>query len=172
MFAFICGRCGNIDVKWLWREVSQILPWLLIMSTGAMHTGWRPSLLKRKMKMCSQTRRCDLWGKNQHWWCLKSSDLASGIGIIVRNHRGSSIAGASQHGSHNSAIEVEADAALRALQLVAHLRLQNIVIERDCQDIIKALNSYPLTTDGRSNFNFHKNFKIMRVLQFHEFKFH
>ena len=80
---------------------------------------------------------------------MKSSDLASGIGIIVRNHRRSSIVGASLHGSHNSAIEVEVDAALRALQLVAHLRLQNIVIESDCQDIIKALNSYPLTTSWK-----------------------
>ncbi|KAL6209744.1 hypothetical protein ACLB2K_020684 [Fragaria x ananassa] len=92
----------------------------------------------------SNQARCDLWCpplpsevKINIDGVWKSSDLTSGIGIIVRNHRGSSIAGASLHGSHNSAIEVEADAALRAFQLAAHLRLQNIVIESDCQDIIR-----------------------------------
>ncbi|XP_024172085.1 uncharacterized protein LOC112178113 [Rosa chinensis] len=65
----------------------------------------------------------------------------SGVGIIIRNHRGHSIAGASIHGSHNSAIEVEAEAVVKGLQLAAHMNLQKIIVEGDCNEVLTALNN-------------------------------
>ncbi|XP_061994237.1 uncharacterized protein LOC133712170 [Rosa rugosa] len=63
------------------------------------------------------------------------------MGVIIRNHRGFSIAGDSFHSSHNSTIEVEADAVVKGLQLAAHMKIQNIILESDCQEVIRALDN-------------------------------
>ncbi|XP_062005568.1 uncharacterized protein LOC133722711 [Rosa rugosa] len=70
-----------------------------------------------------------------------SKTYKSGIGVIIRNHRGQSIAGASILKSHNSPIEVEAEAVVKGLQLAAFLKLQNIILEGDCQELFHALNN-------------------------------
>ncbi|KAM5561039.1 hypothetical protein ABKV19_021911 [Rosa sericea] len=77
------------------------------------------------------------------------SSHKSGMGIIIRNHRGFSIAGASLHGIHNSVIEVEADAVVKGLQLAAHLKIQNILLESDCQEVIRALEDPKLCPNWR-----------------------
>ncbi|XP_062025658.1 uncharacterized protein LOC133741974 [Rosa rugosa] len=65
----------------------------------------------------------------------------SGVGVIIKNHRGFSVAVASLHGNHNSAIEAEAQAVVKGFQLAAHLKIQNIILESDCQDVIRALDN-------------------------------
>lgn len=160
MFSYVCLHLWEI-----WKHRCEVVmkggepnPAMVIDKVNRSYAHWMEakSIEENDENGLSNQARCDLWCpplpsevKINIDGAWKSSNLTSGIGIIVRNYRRSSIAGASLHGSHNSAMEVEADAALRALQLAAHLRLQNIVIESDCQDIIKALNSYPLTTSWK-----------------------
>ncbi|XP_004293049.1 PREDICTED: putative ribonuclease H protein At1g65750-like [Fragaria vesca subsp. vesca] len=65
----------------------------------------------------------------------------SGIGIVIRNHRGACLAGASLYGKYNSTIEMEAEAVVRGLQLAKRLRFQSIVVEGDCYEVFSAIKS-------------------------------
>ncbi|KAL6201585.1 hypothetical protein ACLB2K_025298 [Fragaria x ananassa] len=49
-------------------------------------------------------------------------------------------AGASLFRSHNSAVEAEAKALLCGVKMAVVLKLEHIIIEGDCQEVIKALN--------------------------------
>ncbi|KAL6211155.1 hypothetical protein ACLB2K_016382 [Fragaria x ananassa] len=53
---------------------------------------------------------------------------------------GFSIAGASLFRSHNSAVEAEAEALLYGLRMAVVLKLEKIIVEGDCQEVIKALS--------------------------------
>ncbi|KAL6213991.1 hypothetical protein ACLB2K_013429 [Fragaria x ananassa] len=53
---------------------------------------------------------------------------------------GVSIVGASLFRSHNSTVEAEADALLCGIKMAVLLKLEHIIVERDCQEVIKALN--------------------------------
>ncbi|XP_062029043.1 uncharacterized protein LOC133745063 [Rosa rugosa] len=94
----------------------------------------------------------------------------SGIGVIVRNHRGNSIAGASILGNHNSPIEVEADAVVKGLQLAAFLKIQNIIIEGDCQELFHALNNPSSSPNWRISHMLSKVFHLKTL--FTGIKFH
>ncbi|XP_062020795.1 uncharacterized protein LOC133737203 [Rosa rugosa] len=78
-----------------------------------------------------------------------SESLNSGIGVIIRNHMGFSIAGASIHEKFNSAIEAEAAAVVKGLQLAAHLKLQQIILEGDCQEVISAMEDPSVNPNWR-----------------------
>ncbi|XP_024178748.1 uncharacterized protein LOC112184737 [Rosa chinensis] len=69
----------------------------------------------------------------------------NGMGIIIRNHSGHSLAGASLHGNHNSAVEVEADAIVRGLQLAAFMKCRKIILESDCKEVICAMDNSDIT---------------------------
>ncbi|KAL6216882.1 hypothetical protein ACLB2K_010100 [Fragaria x ananassa] len=70
----------------------------------------------------------------------KESNLNSGVGVIIRSHMGFSIAGASLFRSHNSAVDAEAEALLYGLRMAVVLKLEKIIVEGDCQEVIKALS--------------------------------
>ncbi|KAL6199777.1 hypothetical protein ACLB2K_029560 [Fragaria x ananassa] len=55
---------------------------------------------------------------------------------------GVSIAGASLFWSHNSAVEAEAKAFFCGVKMVVLLKLLHIIVEGDCQEVIKALNDF------------------------------
>ncbi|KAL6184355.1 hypothetical protein ACLB2K_045757 [Fragaria x ananassa] len=84
----------------------------------------------------------------------KTSNQHSGIGLVVRNHRGCSIAGASLLCSHNSVVEAEADSVVKGLQIAMFLNLKNVIIEGDCQEVIRSLSSPTFTP----------NWKILPIL--------
>ncbi|XP_004298544.1 PREDICTED: uncharacterized protein LOC101292699 [Fragaria vesca subsp. vesca] len=84
----------------------------------------------------------------------KMSNQHSGIGLVVRNHRGCSIAGASLLCSHNSVVEAEADSVVKGLQIARFLNLKNVIIEGDCQEVIRSLSSPTFTP----------NWKILPIL--------
>ncbi|KAL6131715.1 hypothetical protein ACLB2K_070089 [Fragaria x ananassa] len=55
---------------------------------------------------------------------------------------GVSIAGASLFRSHNSDVEAEAEALLCGVKMAVLLKLEHIIVEGDCQEVIKALNEF------------------------------
>ncbi|XP_004301358.1 PREDICTED: putative ribonuclease H protein At1g65750-like [Fragaria vesca subsp. vesca] len=70
----------------------------------------------------------------------KESNHNSGLGIIICSHMGVSIAGASLFRSYNSTVEAEAKALLCGVKMAVVLKLEHIIVEGDCQEVIKALN--------------------------------
>ncbi|KAL6209127.1 hypothetical protein ACLB2K_020070 [Fragaria x ananassa] len=70
----------------------------------------------------------------------KTSNHNSGIGLVVCNHRGCSIAGASLLCSHNSVVEAEADSVVKGLQIARFLNLKNVIIEGDCHEVPREAN--------------------------------
>ncbi|KAL6190347.1 hypothetical protein ACLB2K_036745 [Fragaria x ananassa] len=70
----------------------------------------------------------------------KESNHNSGLRVIIRRHMSVSIAGASLFRSHNSAVEAEAEALLCGVKMAMLLKLEHIIVEGDCQEVIKALN--------------------------------
>ncbi|KAL6124480.1 hypothetical protein ACLB2K_076992 [Fragaria x ananassa] len=84
----------------------------------------------------------------------KKSNQHNGIVLVVRNHRGCSIAGASLLCSNNSAVEAEVDSVVKCLQIARFLNLKNVTIEGDCQEVIRSLSSLAFTP----------NWKILPIL--------
>ncbi|KAL6178856.1 hypothetical protein ACLB2K_050373 [Fragaria x ananassa] len=84
----------------------------------------------------------------------KTSNQRSEIGLVVRNHRGCSIVGASLLCSHNYVVEAEADSVVKGLQIARFMNLKNVIIEGDCQEIIRSLSSPTFTP----------NWKILPIL--------
>ncbi|XP_004306195.1 PREDICTED: uncharacterized protein LOC101291953 [Fragaria vesca subsp. vesca] len=80
-------------------------------------------------------------------WDCKSR--VSGLGIIIRNHRGNSVAGASIFASHNSIEEAETNAVLHGILLAAHHNLKDISLECDSQYVVKALRDSNATHNWR-----------------------
>ncbi|KAL6208603.1 hypothetical protein ACLB2K_019552 [Fragaria x ananassa] len=84
----------------------------------------------------------------------KTNNHNSGIGLVVRNYRGCSIAGASLLCSHNSVAEAEADSVVKVLQIARFMNLKNVIIEGDCHEVIRSLSSPAFTP----------NWKILPIL--------
>ncbi|KAL6125097.1 hypothetical protein ACLB2K_077605 [Fragaria x ananassa] len=80
----------------------------------------------------------------------KTSKRHSGIGLVVRNHRGCSIAGASLLCSHNSVVEVETDFVVKGLQIARFLNLKNVIIEGDYQEVMRSLSSPAFTPNWKT----------------------
>ena len=80
---------------------------------------------------------------------LFTEDKKSGIGVIIRNSQGLILASLSQLLPHDYTIaEVEALAAVTALQFARELDILEVVLEGDSEIIITTLTDehYPLTT--------------------------
>ncbi|XP_062005668.1 uncharacterized protein LOC133722821 [Rosa rugosa] len=120
---------------WLHAVNSKLCPPARISSSQSLNSNWYPP--------DPTTFKVNVDGA----WDAYSKK--SGIGIVVRNHRGNSIAGASIYSAHNSAIETEAAGVVKGLQLAAYLKIQSIVLKCDCQEIIAVLDNPSLTPNWR-----------------------
>ncbi|XP_050387371.1 uncharacterized protein LOC126803642 [Argentina anserina] len=77
----------------------------------------------------------------------KKGRVHSGVGAIARNFKGLSMAGASILGRHNSALEAEAEAALKELLFANHLNLSKVIIEGDCAEVFRPILSSSFTAN-------------------------
>lgn len=80
-----------------------------------------------------------------------AKDQISGIGVVLRDANGSVLASLSQQLPQlYNPLVIEAKATYKALQLAAELGFNQVVLERDCQVLMKALieDSNFLSTDG------------------------
>ncbi|XP_075636673.1 uncharacterized protein LOC142608901 [Castanea sativa] len=80
-----------------------------------------------------------------------AKDQASSIGVVLRDENGSVLASlAQQLPQLYTPLIIEAKAALRALQFAAELGFNQVILEGDCQVLIKALkeDSMFLCIDG------------------------
>ncbi|KAL0014213.1 hypothetical protein SO802_001282 [Lithocarpus litseifolius] len=98
------------------------------------------------------------WSPPTDGWYKANFDAATfqeegraGIGIIWRNSNGLAMASVSENIQlTSSVVEMEAMAAIRAIELSAELGFDRVVFEGDCQAVMKALTdtSPPLATFG------------------------
>ena len=80
-----------------------------------------------------------------------ANDQASGIGIVLRDENGSVLASLAQQLPHlYTPLNIEAKATSRAPQFAAELGFNRVILEGDCQVLIKALkeDSMFLCDDG------------------------
>ncbi|KAL6188472.1 hypothetical protein ACLB2K_039864 [Fragaria x ananassa] len=79
----------------------------------------------------------------------KTSNQRSGIGLVVRNHRGCSIAGASLLCSHNFVVKAEAHSVVKGIKIVRFLNLKEVIIEGDSQEVIRSLSTPAFTPNWK-----------------------
>lgn len=90
-------------------------------------------------------------------WCKETKE--AGLGVIARNHHGMVVAGTSISSHSNSALIVEASAALEGLKLAKAKGFQDVIMEIDSEQLFLAVSHsslhlfweiYPLIKQIRS----------------------
>ena len=93
----------------------------------------------------------DGWYKANFDAATFKEDERTGIGVILRNNKGLVMASASQNIQlMTSMVEMEAMAAIRAIELSSELGFDRVIFEGDCETVVRALtdSSQPFATYG------------------------